>query len=64
MEKKSLIYLDEIHLPIIVKDVIKNVWLAIMAAIIVCIGVFVYSNSSHQSLYKNEATFVVSPRFS
>ena len=62
MEKKSLIYLDEIHLPIVVKDVIKNVWLAIMAAIIVCIGVFVYSNSSHQSLYKNEATFVVSPR--
>ena len=62
MDKKKFFYLDEIHMPIILLDLLKNAWLAILAAITVCIGVFAYSNFQHQPIYTTEATFVVSPR--
>ena len=62
MKKKKFIHIDEIHIPIILLDILKNGWLAILAVIAVCIGVFAYSNSQHQPVYTTEATFVVSPR--
>lgn len=62
MEKKELFYMDEIHVPIILLDILKNAWLAVLAAISVCIGVFGYSHFLHQPVYTTEATFVVSPR--
>lgn len=62
MEKKKLFYMDEIHVPIILLDILKNGWLAILAAISVCIGVFAYSTFYHQPMYTTEATFVVSSR--
>lgn len=62
MKNKKFIHIDEIHIPIILLDILKNGWLAILAVIAVCIGVFAYSNSQHQPVYTTEATFVVSPR--
>ena len=62
MEKKSLFYMDEIHFPIILLDILKNGWVAILVAISVCIGVFAYGNTQHQPIYTTEATFVVSPK--
>ena len=62
MDKKTFFYLDEIHIPIILRDVLKNAWLAVLAAIVMCIGVFAYDNMAHQPAYTTEATFVVSPR--
>lgn len=59
---KKLFYLDELHIPIILLDILKNAWLAILAAIVACIGVFAYSNMAHQPVYTTDATFVVSPR--
>ena len=62
MEKKSFFYMDEIHFPIILLDILKNGWVAILVAISVCIGVFAYGNTQHQPVYTTEATFVVSPK--
>lgn len=62
MNNKSLFYIDELHIPIILLDILKNVWLAILAAAVACIGVFTYANMLHQPVYTTEATFVVSPR--
>lgn len=62
MEKKTLFHMDDIHVPIILLDILKNGWLAILAAISVCIGIFAYSTFYHQPVYTTEATFVVSPR--
>lgn len=62
MEKKNLFYADEIHIPVILLDMLKNAWLAVLAAIVVCIGVFAYGNLMHQPTYTTDVTFVVSPR--
>lgn len=62
MNEKKLIYMDEIHVPIILQDILKNAWLAVLAALAVCIGIFSYTNLVHQPMYTAEATFVVSPR--
>ena len=62
MNDKSLFYVDELHIPIIVLDILKNIWLAILAAVVACIGVFTYASLMHQPVYTTDATFVVSPR--
>lgn len=62
MDNKQYFYADDIHIPIIFLDILKNAWLAILAAIAVCIGIFAYSTTQHQPIYTEEATFVVSPR--
>ena len=62
MNNNAFINVDELHIPIIVLDILKNAWLAILAAAAVCIGVFTYANMMHQPVYSTEATFVVSPR--
>lgn len=62
MKKKQLFYADELNVRIVISDVLKNIWLAVLAAIIVCIGVFSYSKVFYKNTYTTEATFVVSPR--
>ena len=62
MDSKKRLFLDEAHIPIIIQDVLKNLWLGILAAVVVCICVFAYDNLGHQPSYSTEATFVVSPR--
>ncbi len=62
MNKKTFFYLDEIHVPIILLDLIKNAWLAIVAAVVACIGVFAYANMVYQPIYTTDVTFVVSAK--
>lgn len=62
MNDNDLFYVDELHIPIIVLDILKNAWLAILAAAVACIGVFTYATTMHQPVYTTDATFVVSPR--
>ena len=62
MDNKKYFYTDDIHIPIIFLDILKNAWLAILAAIAICIGIFAYSTTQHQPIYTEEVTFVVSPR--
>lgn len=62
MNKKNLFYADEIHVRIIILDILKNIWLALLAAIIGCISVFAYANLLHTPTYQSEITFAVSPR--
>lgn len=62
MEEKKLFYLDELHFPIIFKDILLNIWVVILAIVTVCMGVFTYKNTIHKPQYISEATFVISPR--
>ena len=62
MNNTYFLNLDEIHIPIIIKDVLKNFWLAILAVISVCIFVFAYRTLVYQSTYTTETTFVISPK--
>lgn len=62
MNDNDLFCVDELHLPIIFLDILKNAWLAILAAAVACIGVFTYATTMHQPVYTTDATFVVSPR--
>ncbi|MBQ5608071.1 MAG: P-loop NTPase, partial [Oscillospiraceae bacterium] len=62
MNKKTLFHFDELHIPIILLDILKNAWLVVLAVIVACIGVFAYSNMAHRPVYATETTFVVSPR--
>ena len=62
MDKKQFFYSDEINVRIILLDVLKNIWLAVLAAIVVCVGFFAYENLLYRNTYTTEATFVVSPR--
>lgn len=62
MEEKNLFYLDELHIPIILKDILLNIWVIILAIATVCMGIFTYENIAYKPQYISEATFVVSPR--
>ena len=62
MNKKKLLYFDEIHIPNVFLDIIKNAWLVLLAAIIAWISVFAYANLGHKPSYTTEVNFVVSPR--
>lgn len=62
MNDKTLFFTDELHIPLVVRDILKNLWLAVLAAAVACIGVFSYANMLHRPVYTTEATFAVSPR--
>ena len=62
MDEKKVLQLDEIHIPIIIRDVLKNIWLIVLAMIVVCIGIYAYANLKFQPQYTTEAIFAVSPR--
>lgn len=62
MNDNELFFTDEFHISIILLDILKNAWLAILAAAVACIGVFAYATNLHQPVYTAEATFAVSPR--
>lgn len=62
MKKLNLFYKDEIHIPIILLDILKNLWLVVLAVAVACIGIFSYANLVHKPSYKADVTFVVSPR--
>ena len=62
MNKNGIFHFDELHIPILVRDILRNSWLAVLAAIVACIGVFAYGNILHKPVYTTEATFVVTPR--
>lgn len=62
MNKKRLFFSDEIHVPIILLDILKNIWLVILAVIVACISVFTYANMVHKPNYTSDVTFIISPR--
>lgn len=62
MNEENIFCLDEFHIPIILLDILKNAWLAILAALVACIGVFSYATLVYKPVYTTDATFVVSPR--
>lgn len=62
MKKKGFFNFDEIHIRIILLDVLRNIWLAVLVALSVCIFTYAYKNYVYEPSYTSEATFVVSPR--
>ncbi|MBR5245823.1 MAG: P-loop NTPase [Clostridia bacterium] len=62
MKEKKLFSFDELHLPIIFKDIILNFWVVILAVVTACMGIFTYDKIIYEPQYISESTFVVSPR--
>lgn len=54
----------QLHIPLMIRDVIRNLWLVVMAGIIAAIGVFAYGNLLHTPQYTSEVTFAISPKSS
>ena len=62
MEEKQ--QTGQLHIPLMIRDVIRNLWLVVMAGIIAAIGVFAYGNLLHTPQYTSEVTFAISPKSS
>ncbi len=62
MKEKNLSIFDELHLPIIFKDILLNFWVVILAMATACMSIFTYDKMIYKPQYISEATFVVSPR--
>ena len=62
MDKKNVFFADEIHVRLVLSDVLKNAWLVVLAVLTVCIGIFAYQQTVHRPSYTCEATFSVSPK--
>ena len=62
MENNKASIFGELHIPIILRDILRNLWVSVLAAAIICMGVYVYGNQFHQPEYTSEVTFSVSPK--
>ena len=60
----EIVLSHEVNLAIILRDILKNFWLIIMAALTVYIGTYVYKGLIYQPEYTTTATFVVSAKSS
>ena len=61
MEKKVQ-NIKQLHIPLILRDLWRNVWLIVLAAAIGCMGLFIYNARFHQPEYESTVTLAVSPR--
>lgn len=62
MRKKIRFYWDEVSIRSICKDLLRNWWLILMAAVIMVLGISFYSSVFHTAEYTASATLVVSSR--
>ena len=62
MEQKNQGPFIQIHTPIIIRDLLRNIWLVILAGVIAVMGVFCYDRQFRTSEYTTTVTFAVSPR--
>ena len=62
MEAKKVNEPKQIHLPLIIRDLLRNAWVVILAGLIGLMGVFCYSGLLHTPEYTSTVTFAVSPR--
>ena len=54
----------QLHIPLILRDVIRNCWLVLLAGIIAASAIFAYGNLVHKSTYSCVVTFSISPKSS
>lgn len=64
MDNKKPFSLDEVHFRLILLDLLKNAWVALLAVIVACIAVFSYGTSVYKPRYTCDATFSVSTKSS
>lgn len=62
MEEKNQNPFAQIHIPIIFRDFLRNIWLVILAGVIAVMGVFCYDKQLRTPEYTATVTFAVSPR--
>ena len=62
MEKNKQNQPKQIHWPLIIRDLLRNAWLVIMAGVIAVMGVFCYNGLLRTPEYTSTVTFAVSPR--
>ena len=62
MEEKKVNEPKQIHLPLLIRDLLRNAWVVILAGLIGLMGVFCYGGLLHTPEYTSTVTFAVSPR--
>ena len=62
MEEKKKSASIQFHIPLTVQDLIRNIWLVILAVMIAVMGVLCYSKVLHKPEYTTSVTFAISPR--
>lgn len=62
MKEKNQSLSIQIHVPMIIRDILRNIWLVILAGVIAVMGVFCYDRQLRTPEYTTTVTFAVSPR--
>ncbi len=62
MKEKKQNASTQLHMPLIIRDLIRNIWLVILAGVIAVMGVVCYSKLLYKPEYTTTATFAISPR--
>ena len=62
MEKEKQFPLRQFHIPLILRDLWRNLWLILIAGVIGFMGVFIYAGLVHTPKYTSTVTFAVSPK--
>ena len=62
MKKDKDLQSEQLHIPLILRDLWRNVWLILMAGLIGFMGVFIYAGLLHTPQYTSAVTFAVSPK--
>ena len=62
MDKEKEVQRKQLHIPLILRDLWRNLWLILMAGLIGFMGVFIYAGLLHTPQYTSSVTFAVSPK--
>ena len=53
---------SQVHIPLILRDLLRNWLLILLAGLIGFMGVFIYAGLFHTPMYTSTVTFAVSPK--
>ena len=62
MKKDKELQRQQLHIPLTLRDLWRNLWLVLMAGLIGFMGVFIYAGLFHKPQYTSTVTFAVSPK--
>ena len=62
MTKDKETPINQVHIPLIIRDLLRNWFLILMAGLIGFMGVFIYAGMFHTPTYTSTATLAVSPK--
>ena len=64
MYEKEFVFSEQFNIQLVLKDIVKNFWVVLLAILMVFIGSFVYESAVYTPEYTTSATFVISAKSS